>query len=213
MMKRYARLSLCSFLFIIGLSSLGLSQNERRKEVQELPKYEFGFNASAVIHNVLGRDNILVDYPYNFLFNFRPGEGLFVRTGFNYSRRSENENENINTQRNFEIRVGLAQDLDPNKVFDMSFGFDILLGSGRSVSENTNNSNTNLSTLTYGFGPNLTLNYQLTPRISLRGESSFYYTQTTEELSFGNQSFNGFERSSSNIDLNPPLNILMFVNF
>ena len=207
----YKLVTITTLLFLC--SSMASAQEEQRKEIRELPKYEIGFNASAVIHNVLGRDNILVEYPYNFLFNVKVGETMYLRTGFNYSRRSENENDNINTQRDFEIRVGLAQDLDPNKVFDMSFGFDILLGSGRSVSENTNNSNTNLSTLTYGFGPNLTLSYQLTERISLRGESSFYYTSTTEDLDFGNANFGGFERTSSNIDLNPPLNILMFVNF
>lgn len=203
------------FIIFLALNLNFISAQDEDRE--SLPRYEIGFNASSIIHNTLGTGDNAINYPFDFLFNCRAANSdLYLRTGFSFSGRTESDDDKKTSQRFFNLRVGLSKGFDIKEKFGVALGFDVLFSNNNSTSEPNNNNrfDSSSSALSFGLGPAMVLSYQLSKRVSLRTESSLYFISTNESFDFdtvngGNKS----EQSSSSLDLNVPLNILVFVNF
>jgi hypothetical protein len=153
----------------------------------------FGVQVNQLIQqifNLSGNATTVINpYLINYSVNSnKTGWGLNLGIGYTINNLDQSSaNNTVKTQgNNFSFRIGVERKVFIAKKIMVSYGFDLLSDRGKSNTTNasqfqfnTNETDTDAKTKDSGFGPRVTINYFVTPKIILGTEMTYYYKAIT----------------------------------
>lgn len=173
-----------------------------QEELPDFKRHEVGIGFSF-INNFLPLDNdIGRTSPYRVYYNSYKSENVFTRHAFNLNLvfRSQDEETRDDIEKlNFvdiDYKIGIGKEHEVYRGFEIAYGWDILLDflySDLSLEQVDNNITTTNTQKQFGLGvgPFVGLRYNITDRVSLFTEASYYllfdYTSESIEIDPGTE--------------------------
>jgi hypothetical protein len=189
--KLFLGLMLFTSLFCSAQSlyrSAGVDSSNSKKERRNF-QY-IGVQANQLLNQLFsfGNTTTPTNNPYLIVFSTNSKlTGWGYNAGIGYTINSTTDNSDPNTQRkdnvnNFSVRFGVEKKQFLSKKWMASYGIDLTYNKqgddSNVVSQfqfNSNTTDSNSSTKSFGGGPRATLNYFITARIILGTEATYYY--------------------------------------
>lgn len=177
-------------LLSIALMPFGLSAQQR------VFKHNAGAQINLLLKQVLNLNNsstnTAVDNPYIFMYTLTHSKtNIGLRLGVGYDHRSFAENDGIskvNTDRtNIDARIGIEKAFVISKKWTTGVGVDAVLHNNKNNTDaetksfDTTTTITNAQTKSIGFGPVVWLRYNISERVQIGTEGSFYYLFGTQK--------------------------------
>jgi hypothetical protein len=189
--KLFVSLMLFTSFFCTAQSLYLATGQDSLNSKKERRNYQYiGVQANQLLNQLFsfGNTTTPTNNPYLIVFSTNSKlTGWGYNAGLGYTINSTTDNSDPNTQRkdninNFSVRFGLEKKQFLSKKWMASYGFDLLYNKqgddSNVVSQfqfNSNTSDSNTSTKSFGGGPRMTLNYFITTRIILGTEATYYY--------------------------------------
>jgi hypothetical protein len=207
-----------------------------KKEKKARRAYHYlGIQANQLLNQLFnfGNSTTAVSNPYLIIYSINSiptGWGLNVGTGYAVNTSTDNSNPNVqnkSTLNDFSLRLGVEKKSFLSRKWMASYGFDFLWSkqSDETTSTSqfqfqTNITDTNSSTRSFGSGPRVGLNYFISEKIMLGTEATYYFRWMKVSSTITNTSMgNGADSSSANntnqhltdLTLNVPVAIFLIV--
>jgi hypothetical protein len=178
---------LLCFYYLLGAGLVTFAQEEGSTRTTF---HYVGVQANQLVRQVLnfGNNTPAVNNPYLLIYsatNATSGNGISAGLGYTINQFSDGDpiNKRESNISNFSFRVGYEKRFKFGKRWLAASGIDLLIGSQRNKTINTNDSPPNkfiVETInkvnSQGLGPRFALHYLVTERILLGTEISYYYT-------------------------------------
>jgi len=185
------KITLAVILFIGCLNS-SFAQSTDAAQVSKNPGYDqyIGVQLNGLIRQVFNFDNSTastVVSPYLLTYNInskRTGWGLRAGIGYNYSSTSSNDGITATTTKlnDLQLRIGVEKAFKLSDKWSAGAGIDLIYNTNNDNTSSTVSSSDTVTTTTrtvmasYGGGPMGWLRYNISEKILIGTEASFYYT-------------------------------------
>lgn len=186
-----------TFILLAGCMQHSFAQTEPAPEVKKekttdhligvqmnaLIRQVFNFNNSTAVTNV---NPYLLTYSVN---SIKSGWGLRVGVGYNYSSTANNDGitESSTNINDLQARIGVDKSVRLSRKWSTGFGLDLVVNTNDDKTtatigqfSDTTTTVTKSTKSSFGGGPMGWLRYNVTDRIVIGTEASFYYVTGTE---------------------------------
>jgi hypothetical protein len=180
-------------LFLL-IACFGFAQDS----LQRKANHYIGLQANQLFRQILNlsNSNAAISNPYLLVYSVNSsshGHGLNLSVGYVYNQVNDGDafGKRETTIDNLNFRAGYEKKSNLGRKWVVSWGFDLIFDK---LSNNTKNTNTQggpsftfettTKTEAWGVGPRFTLNYQVTDKILLGTESTYYFKTGSNSSKF-----------------------------
>lgn len=209
-------------VLLLFLSSASFAQQDSiyRKKTN----HYIGVQANQLIKQLFNfsNNNAVVNNPYMLVYTINSAHnGWGCNIGFGYAFNEFKDGDAFNTREtkinNLFLRAGFEKKTNLGKKWIFSGGFDMTIDNQKNETKNTSNGfvfDTESKSKGWGFGPRVTLNYNITNRILLGTECTYYFRSAKNNST---TSSSGVKEETSDKSkqflFTPPVVLLLIVNF